>query len=345
MLTKKLKKTLLMAAVLFALISVTVFAGGQDEEVPSGEMGVVNADGEPIRIASVDWPQFQPYKVRQEAIARAAEDYGVSVTLLQPPGVTVDAAVETIDNAITQGFDAIIMEAWSYEPYLEVIGRARSMDIPLALVHVPYDDPSLFISNLIIDNEGFGISAADKIGEVMDGKANVLIMMNNPSISNQATIRQTFIDRCAEKWPGIKVVDTQFTQVDPVTAAQVIEASLKANPEIDTAMWLESATVTVGATVVKEMGLLGKVKIIGIDDPPDMIESIRKGEVWGSFNQNFQKEGYEAVRTIVDYFEGNPFPHITDCGIVLITKENVDNYVPDMWEPVALKGEPYPNLK
>lgn len=338
MLTRKWKKIGVMATVLLVLMSVAVFAGGQKEEAAAEE-------GKQLRIASVDWPQFQPYKVRQEAIQRAAEDYGVSVTLLQPPGVTVDACIETVNNAIVQGFDAIIMETWSYEPYKEVIALANSKDIPLVSVHVPYDDPSVFISNLIIDNEGFGIAAADKIGEVMGGKANVLIMMNDASISNQATIRQTFIDRCAEKWPGIKVVDTQFTKVDPVIAAKVFEASIKANPEIDTAMWLESGTVTVGATVAKEMGVLDKVKIIGIDDPPDMIESIRKGEVWGSFNQNFQKEGYEAVRTIVDYFAGNPFPHITDCGIVLITQENVDNYVPDMWEPVALKGEPYPNLK
>jgi hypothetical protein len=25
-----------------------------------------------------------------------------------------------------------------------------------------------------------------------------------------------------------------------------------------------------------------------------------------------------------------------------VDKSNWDNYIPDMWEPVALKGEPYP---
>jgi len=338
------KKVVIVGAVLFALVSVGAFATSPAEETDGGAMGPVNADGEPLRIASVDWPQFQPYKVRQEAIARAAEDYGVTVDLLQPPGVTVDAAIETIENAITQGYDAIIMEAWSYEPYLEVIARATSMGIPLVSVHVPYQDTSLFISNQVIDNDGFGIAAADKIAEVTGGQANVLIMMNSPDISNQATIRQSFIDRAADKWPGVKVVDTQFTNVDPVVAARVFESALTARPEIDVAMWLESGTVTVGATVAKEMGVLDQIKIIGIDDPPDLIDSIRSGEVWGSFNQNFQKEGYEAVRTIVDYFEGNEFPQFTDCGIVLISPENVDDYVPSMWEPVALKGEPYPNL-
>jgi ribose transport system substrate-binding protein len=101
----------------------------------------------------------------------------------------------------------------------------------------------------------------------------------------------------------------------------------------------------VGANVLREMGLLGKVRIFGVDDPPDLIDSIRKDEVYGTFNQNFQKQGYEAVRNIVDYFNKQPFPKETDAGIVLITKANVDTYLPDMWKPVALKGMPYKNLK
>jgi len=67
--------------------------------------------------------------------------------------------------------------------------------------------------------------------------------------------------------------------------------------------------------------------------------------VYGTFNQNFQKQGYEAVRNIVDHFAGNPFPKETDAGIVLIVKANVESYLPDMWAPVALKGTPYKNLK
>jgi ribose transport system substrate-binding protein len=123
-----------------------------------------------------------------------------------------------------------------------------------------------------------------------------------------------------------------------------MEAALRAYPEINVVMFLEAATVMKGADVAREMGRLEDIMIIGIDDPPDMIESIRKGEVWGSFNQNFQKQGYESVRNIVDNFLGNPFPKYTDVGIVLINQDNIDDYISSMWEPVALKGKPYPNL-
>ena len=306
---------------------------------------VIAAAQKTLSIAAVDFPQFQPYKVRTEASMQAAEEFGVEYTLLPPTEPTVEAAVEGLLNAINQDFDAIICEPWSYEPWLEAIDRANEKGIPLVNVHVPYKDHEKFISQVYIDNEGYGKTAADILAKEFDGKANILIMMNNPDVANQAVQRQTFIDYCAEKYPGMKVVATEFTQVNPIIAVERLEAAFTAYPEIDTVLFLESATVTMAADVAKEMGILDKIRIIGIDDPPDLITSIKNGEVWGSFNQNFQKQGYEAIRNIVDHFAGNPFPHQTDAGIVLITQENVDNYLPEMWAPVAMKDTPYPNLK
>jgi ribose transport system substrate-binding protein len=341
--SKTVQRALIIAGALLALCAVLAVAAGTKEPTPSG--GVTNKAGKVLSIAAVDFPQFQPYKVRTESEKRACDDYGIKYTLLQPQQVTVEGYLETLTNAINQDFDAILCEPWDFEAFKPVLELAKKKGLPMVSVHQDYPDPSYFISMLYINNTAYGITAADDLGKASGGKANVLFMMNAPDIPNQATQRQSFIDRSAEKWPNIKVVDTEFTRVDAMTAAKVLEAAFKAYPQIDTAIWLEGATVTVGVDVAKEMGLIGKVKIIGIDDPPDVVAAIAKGEAWGTFAQNFWKQGYEGVRNIVDYYEGNPFPKKTDCGVVLINKENAGNYLPDMWKTVALKGKPYPNLK
>lgn len=314
--------------------------------VPAGESQAiaVNAKGNVISICAVDFPQFQPYKVRTESEQKACDDYGVKYTLIQPPVVTTEGYIDSITNALTQDFDAYIIEPWDYDAFKPVLELGKKKGVPMVSVHQEYPDPSYFISMLYIDNAGYGVTAADKIGEEMDGKANVMFLMNSPDIPNQATMRQSFLNRISQKWPNIKLVTTEFTRLDPARASAVLEAALKAYPEIDTALWIEGATPSVGATVLKEMGLSGKVKIIGIDDPPDLIASVGAGDAWGSFNQNFQKQGYEAVRNIVDHFTGQPFPKKTDCGIVLINKDNFDNYLPSMWAPVAVKGKPYASI-
>lgn len=310
----------------------------------SGHNKILNKKGNPIRIVHVDYPQFQPYKVRTESAKKAADDYGIDYTMIQPSQVSTEAYVEAVENVVNQGFDAMIIEPWDYDAFRPVLELAKEKGIAVVSVHQEYPDPDLVISMLYINNEAYGVSAANELGKATGGNANVLMMMNNAAIPNQATMRQSFIDASSKSWPNIRIVDTQFTNVDSITASRVLEASLKAYPEIDTAIWLEGATVTTGIDVVKEMGYMNNVKVIGIDDPPDVITSIGKGEAWGSFNQNFQKQGYEAVRNIADHFSGNAFPKKTDCGIVLITKNNWDNYLPDMWKTVALKGKPYENL-
>ena len=291
-------------SIIFSLISISAF--GSDHEK------ILNRDGEILSIVHVDYPQFQPYKVRTESAKKAADDYGIKYTMIQPSQVSTEAYIEAVANVINQGFDAIIAEPWDYDAFRPVLEQAKQMGIPMVSVHQEYPDPSLFISMLFINNQAYGISAANELGRSTQGKANVLLMMNNASIPNQAIMRQSFLDASAKNWPGINVIDTQFTNVDSITASKVLEAALKAYPEIDTAIWLEGATVTTGVDVVKEMGLIKKVKVIGIDDPPDVISSIGKGEAWGSFNQNFQKQGYEAVRNIVDYYRNKPFPKKTD---------------------------------
>ncbi|MEI6387332.1 MAG: sugar ABC transporter substrate-binding protein [Spirochaetota bacterium] len=326
------KKTLFMATACMFVLSMASMA----QKAP------VNAKGKPLSIASVDFPQFQPYKVRTESEKKACDDYGIKYTLFQPPAVTTESYLETIANVLQQGFDAVIVEPWDYEAFVPVLETAKKMGIPMVSVHQKYPKAGYFISMLYIDNEGYGVAAADALGKSLNGKANVLFLMNDASIPNQVIMRQSFINATAKKWPGIKVVDTEYTKNDGITASKVLEAAFKAYPEIDTAIWLEGATVTVGVDVVKEMGLVSKVKVVGIDDPPDVIAAIGRGEAWGSFNQNFQKQGYEAVRNIADYFNKAPFPKETDCGIVLITKANWNNYIPSMWAPVAVKGKAYP---
>jgi ribose transport system substrate-binding protein len=343
MMRSGLRKALIVATAIFAIVSVAAFGSGQSDT--GAAKGAVNAKGQPLKIAAIEFIQFQPYKVRVEAEKKAAADYGVELTVLQPPGLDGSSHAETILNALNQGFDALIIENDWPGSYEECFALAKTKGTILVDVHVPNDNKAPYISQITINNNGYGNTAADKLAELSGGKANVLFLLNSPDIPNQARIRQSFIDRAAAKWPNIKVVDTAFTKNDPVNAAKILEASLKAYPEIDTAIWVEAATVSVGATVLKEMNLLGKVRIFGVDDPPDLIDSIRKGEVYGTFNQNFEKQGYEAVRNIVDYFAKRPFPKETDAGIVLITKANVDSYLPDMWKPVALKGMPYSNLK
>lgn len=313
-------------------------------EEAEAEVSVVNKEGKVISIAHVNFTQFPCYQCREKGNKMAAEDYGVQFTTIVPKEITIDSYIEALETTIAQDFDALIVEPWITDPFYAPLQKVKDKGIPVVGVHVPFPDPELLLSQIIVSTGELGKTQAKILYEKSGGKANILIMMTNPDVANQAQIKQAFEEAISELSPDMKVVDTEFTEADATKGAERLEAAFKAYPEIDTVLFLESGSVVVAADIAKEMGILDKLTILGIDDPPDLIDAIRRGDVWGSCNQNFYKQGYESVRNICDYYLGNPFPKETDAGVVLITKENVDDYLDDMLEPIAMKGEPYPNL-
>src|SRR4030042_4941375 len=133
--SRRFPKTFRVAGVLLTLLCVAAFA----QKPP------VNAKGQVISIAAIEFIQFQPYKVRVEAEKRAAADYGVKLTILQPPGVDGASHAETILTALNQNFDALIIENDGPGTYKEAIALAKKKGIILAGAHVPYTNTSKFI--------------------------------------------------------------------------------------------------------------------------------------------------------------------------------------------------------
>ena len=305
-----------------------------------------NADGEVISVAHITFPQFTCYKNRCDAGEIAAEDYGIEYTVIQPEP-TLEGYVEAMFNAGSQDFDGIIVEVWDVDSFTEPLDHIKANGIPMVEVHIPWpeDGGDYFISEITIDNVAYAYNAANVINDEKDGKANILFMMTRSDVANQVTMRENFEIAINELSPDLKIVSTEFTEADTIIAAERLESAFKAYPEIDVVIFVESGGVTAAATVAKEMGILEDIMIVGVDDPPDLVESIENGEVWGTLIQNFQKQGYESVRNLVDYYLGNPFPENTDAGLVLVTGDTIENYMDVLWGPIAVKGKPYSNLE
>ena len=75
---------------------------------------------------------------------------------------------------------------------------------------------------------------------------------------------------------------------------------------------------------LKQNNLAGKIKLVGFDTSPPLIEGLKKGEIQALVAQNPKKMGYLGVKTVVAYIHGEQVPPVTDSGAQLITKENVD---------------------
>jgi ribose transport system substrate-binding protein len=76
---------------------------------------------------------------------------------------------------------------------------------------------------------------------------------------------------------------------------------------------------------LRQVNLAGKVKFVGFDTSPPLIEALEKGEIHALVAQDPTRMGYEAVTTLVKHIRGESASPLIDTGVQLITKNNLND--------------------
>jgi ribose transport system substrate-binding protein len=82
----------------------------------------------------------------------------------------------------------------------------------------------------------------------------------------------------------------------------------------------------------------GKVKLIGFDAGSLSVQDLKNGDVQALVVQSPVKMAYQGVMTVVDVLEGKSVPKRIDTGVVLVTRENMDQpEIDDLLHPPIKK--------
>jgi erythritol transport system substrate-binding protein len=128
--------------------------------------------------------------------------------------------------------------------------------------------------------------------------------------------------------PGLKRVAKQSANWDQQEAFTKMETILQRNRDIDGVI-AGNDTMALGAVAaLKAAGLGDKVKVVGFDGSPDVIDQIKKGNVAATVLQPAALIAEMAVeqadKMIRTGETGQPEKQSIDCE--LVTKENADQF-------------------
>lgn len=251
--------------------ATTVAAGG--DEVPANF-----ADGS-VNIALVAQLSAGDYfeQWRSGAEAQAAE-LGIELNFLGADGDN-DRHALNLEQAISEGADAIIVDHGFPETIQPVIGEAVAAGIPVVAFDV--DPGEHDVVELTQSDYEIAGKVLDVLAEDTGGEADVIYVY----VSGFAPL-----DRRNETWeqfkadhPGINQV-AQIGVVADNTAAQVAEqakAALQANPGV-TAIFAPYDEFAKGAVqALQELGLTDSVKVYGADiSNADIAVMTEEGSPW-----------------------------------------------------------------
>src|SRR5688572_23009347 len=128
----------------------------------------------------------------------------------------------------------------------------------------------------------------------------------------------------------VELIDVRGDDIDQTRAKRNVEDALAANPDIDCMVGFYSYNPPRIYEVLKESGKLGEVTVIAFDEDPITLGGIREGTIAGTVVQDPYEWGYQGMKLMASYLEGDqsvvPENKLIIVPTKMIDKSNVDAF-------------------
>ena len=125
------------------------------------------------------------------------------------------------------------------------------------------------------------------------------------------------------KGSKVELIDVRGDEIDQTRAKRNVEDALAANPDIACLVGFYSYNTPRIYEVLKEAGKLGQIKVIGFDEDPITLGGVKEGSIVGTVVQQPFEWGYQGMKLMAAYLEGNK-SGIPANGIIIVPGKVID---------------------
>jgi ribose transport system substrate-binding protein len=138
------------------------------------------------------------------------------------------------------------------------------------------------------------------------------------------------------KGTKIELVDVRADDIDQTRAKRNVEDTLTARPDINCMVGFYSYNTPRIYEALKEAGKIGKVTIIGFDEDGITLGGVKEGTIVGTVVQQPYEWGYQGMKDMAKYLEGDksfiPANKLIIIPTKIIDKGNVDAFWAELKE-------------
>jgi len=253
----------------------------------------------------------------------AGKEFGAEI-LWQGPAKETEYELQRsiVEDMLVRPVDALVLAPAHDQTMVPVIERAYQKHVPVVIFDSDAKTDKR-VSFVATNNYRGGVEAAHALAKILGGKGTVCIVATQPGGASTMEREKGFEDTLRKKYPGIKVVDKQYGESDRDKSMSVAEDMLTRHKDLD-GMFASNESGAAGAVrALKTQRRAGKVKLVGFDSSPDLIQALRGGTIQALVIQNPFKIGYEAVKAVMDHLHGKPVPKRIDTGVMVVTRANL----------------------
>ncbi|MET4633271.1 sugar ABC transporter substrate-binding protein [Kaistia defluvii] len=268
------------------------------------------------------------HRLMQAGFLNKCKELGNTCEVVGNPSATnydVPGSIPLAEAAMARTkFDAIAV----YGPGPEIfpfIGKLGKEGFPVVTWHVLPPEGSVpgLKAATGEDIPSAGKAAALSMGEKMGGKG-VIALTQGSSNDTENVMADSFRKTMAEKYPDIKILDTQMEGFEPSAAEGKAVALLQGNPDVTAAFSTtgNGAQTWSGAARKADRPLV----IIGMDYIRQNLDIVKSGAAYGVVAQPLYEESALTAQLANDLAEGKTVPYLNPLPASVITAADLEPY-------------------
>ena len=266
------------------------------------------------------------WQIMKEAIeARATED-GVTIDVITLPDASgVADQVSQFEDAVTQGYDGIIMGTIDAAGVVQGVETANQAGIPVIAVDTAPAGGEL-VSLIQTDNVAAAKQQGEYVAQLIGNKGKVLNLQGD--MANQtAQARNEGLHAALDAYPDITVIDesAHWLQTEGLS---ITENILTSDPDIVAIVGANDPPI-LGALQALVAAGRDDVALVGFDAIPDVVQAIIDGSVDGTVAQFPKVMATVGVDLMTRHLNGEEVPAKVDSGSLLVTADNAAQFQAD----------------
>jgi ribose transport system substrate-binding protein len=292
-------------------------------------IGYSGIAGDPkTRIAVIPKGTTHVFWKSVEAGAQAAgRELGVEI-IWKGPVKENDRALQIsiVEQFVNEGVSGIVLAPMDFDALARPVATAREKRIPVvifdsALRGEPGKD---FVSFVATNNKKGGSIGGEHLAKLLGGKGKVVLLRNMVGSASTMEREEGFLETIAQS-KDIQVIVSNRYAGPTVGEAKTASMNLVDKLREADGIFCSNESATLGMLLaLRQNNLVGKVKFVGFDTSPALVEALEKGEIKALVAQNPTRMGYEGVKIVVAHIKGAKVLPTVDTGVELITGANLN---------------------
>lgn len=278
------------------------------------------------------------WKLAEAGVKKAQEELpNYDLQFKYPEQAAAAVQQRLMDDLVAAGVSAIMVSAVDPKTSTEALNRVGGQ-VPLFTTDSDAPDTNR-IAYIGSSNTDAGKQAGEIAIKAMPDGGKCIGFVGLPGADNARERIEGM--KAALQGSKVELVDVRGDDIDQTRAKRNVEDALAANPDIDCMVGFYSYNTPRIYEVLKEAGKLGSITIVAFDEDPITLGGVREGSIAATVVQQPYEWGYQGMKLMAKYLEGDksvvPADELIIVPTKIIDKANVDAFETELKARIAGK--------